>query len=189
MAMNQASFRIRGVAPLLMNNIQKADPLNEHSKALKAVTKKRLKTDEDMAEIARIEWRAGLYLSVDGAPCIMGEAIEASIREGAKKSKQGKSVQSGLFIPSASPLIYDGPKDPEKMWDSGKFYDTRGVRVQSRVVMRTRPIFREWEIEFVAHYNSGVMSAEDIRGWLAVAGEQVGILDFRPRFGRYVLVQ
>jgi len=98
MALQTASFTIQGVAPLLMNNVQKADPLNQWAKALKAMTKKRVKTDEDLAEIARIEWCGGLYLGADGSPCLTGEAIEATIREGAKKSKEGKKVQSGVFV-------------------------------------------------------------------------------------------
>ena len=36
MALQTATFRIEGVAPLLMNNVQKADPLNKWAKALKA---------------------------------------------------------------------------------------------------------------------------------------------------------
>lgn len=55
-------LRLTGIAPLLMHDNKAANPLNPYAKAMKALTGKRKKTDDDLAEIARIEWEAGLYI-------------------------------------------------------------------------------------------------------------------------------
>ncbi len=89
---------IEGVSPLLMHNGQTADPLNKFSKELKAVSSKRKKTDEDYAEMSRIEWHAGLYVDKHGFIVLPSEALEAAIGDGAKKSKLGKAFKSAVFI-------------------------------------------------------------------------------------------
>jgi hypothetical protein len=71
MGLKQLEISIRGVSPLLMHNGQTADPLNTFSKQLKAVSGKRKKTEEDYAEMSRIEWHAALYVtrSIDPRRC------------------------------------------------------------------------------------------------------------------------
>ena len=76
------SVRVRGIAPLICHNGQLVDPMNKWVRAIKKLTNKgKKKTDEDIAEIARLEFLGGLYAGEDGAPCVPGENIEAWLGE------------------------------------------------------------------------------------------------------------
>ena len=55
-------IRFQGVSPLLCHNGQTADPRNAYSKAIKAISGKRKKTDSDYDEMARLEWLVFIVL-------------------------------------------------------------------------------------------------------------------------------
>jgi hypothetical protein len=55
--------RITGAAPLILHNVQLADPLNAYAKEMKKISGKRRKTDADLEELARFEWHGSLYVS------------------------------------------------------------------------------------------------------------------------------
>lgn len=181
------SFRIVGESPLLMHNGQLADPLNEIARKMKAVSSKRKKVDADQEEMARLEWYGGLYLD-GGRPCIPAENLEAALigkGSAARKEKMGKQAESALFVPNNAVLEYDGPADLEKLWKHGGFTSRQKVKVQTNSVMRTRPIFPEWSATVEITYNPDLLNAEDIKRWMVVAGEQVGLMERRPRNGRF----
>src|SRR5688572_8352761 len=123
-------FHIVGVAPLLMHNGQLADPLNKWAKAMKKITAKRKKTDEDYEELSRLEFEGGLYLDDDLAPCIPGINLEGCLVDGAKKSKLGEQFKAAVMIVDNWPLLYSGPRAVEELWAHGGFRDTRraGIR-------------------------------------------------------------
>lgn len=182
-------FQIEGVAPLLMHNCRLANPADPFTRAMKQITAKRTgKTDADLEELSRLEFMGGLYVNADGAPCVPGECIEGMICEGAKKSRKGKDSKAGVISDGLWPLIYDGPKDADALWASGKFVDVRGAGVAKSRIMRTRPRFDSWKLKFDVAYNPEVVNDRDLRDWVAKAGEIVGLLDFRPRYGRFVVV-
>ena len=175
---------LTGVAPLLMHNGQLADPLNKFTKALKEVTSKRIKTDKDHEEMSRLEWLGSLYIGEDGSPCIPGDLIEAWAKTGAKKSKLGKQFAAGVFCDQASfKLRYDGLRDPDAMWASGKFADRRPVKVGTARVLRTRPIFRHWSLTVELLYSPDVITEAQLTKSIIDAGIW-GLGDYRPRFGR-----
>jgi hypothetical protein len=177
-------FKITGVAPLLMHNGQLADPLNDHSKALKRITSKRNKTDADHEEMARLEWFGSLYLK-DGKPCLPGEILEAAFVAAAKKQKQGKQAQAGIFCPDSYPLLYDGARKPEQLWGDRDYRHTVGVRVQQNRVSRTRPIFRNWSCKIEVQYDDELLNAEEVNDIVRIAGEIIGVGDWRPKYGRF----
>jgi hypothetical protein len=195
-------FRIKGIVPLLLHNGLLSDPLDPRSIALKKAVKAntKAKTEASALEMSRIEFLGGLYVDDDGAPCIPGEVLEACIRTGAKQSKDGKAVQAGLFCDGNSPIIYDGPKTADELWDCGaqtgdggfmtgrRFVDRRRVRVGQAAVMRTRPIFREWELEFTASYDPIILNRDSVVDFLTAAG-RCGLCEMRPRFGRFEIVK
>lgn len=178
--------QITGVAPLILHNGQLADPLNYYAKEMKKVSSKRNKTDADLEELAHLEWLGALYLS-DGKVCLPGEVIEAHLVDAAKKSRKGPQAKSALFCDGMFPLQYDGPESPQELWEEPEFRLTTGVRIQRSRIMRTRPIFREWALNLTIDYNPSQLNAADIQGFLTVGGEQIGMCDWRPRFGRYTL--
>ncbi len=180
-------FHVAGVVPMLMHNGQLANPLNKWSKEMKKVSSKRKKTDEDYERMAYLEFMGGLYLDEDLSPCVPGEVLTACIIEGAKKQKRGTAFKPAVFVQGNYPLIYKGPRDPESLWKQEEFRDIRGVRVGQAKVMRTRPRFKTWELKFEVDYNPKLVNKEEIEEAVVAAGQQCGIGDHIPQFGRFSL--
>jgi hypothetical protein len=180
-------FRIQGIAPLLMHSGQLADPQNAIAKALRQISEKRAKTEADHAELARLEWYGSLYLA-GGEPCIPGELLEALLIEAAKKSKRGPAAKAGILCEQHSPLLYAGPRHPDALWADGGYTLTAAVRVQGSRVMRTRPIFRQWEAAIAVKYLDGLLNASEVEQFLKLGGMIIGLGDWRPKFGRFVVV-
>lgn len=187
--MSESKFRIEGIAPLLMHNGQLANPLNATVKAMKALTGQRKKTDETHLELSRLEFYGGLYLSKNGDVQIPSEVIESTLIEGAKKSKLGKAFKSAIAVYDAANLNYGEKLTVDQMWErSDEFVDVRPVKVGTSRIMRTRPIFRQWSLEFTVSYNADLINPEQIQLAVADAGAQVGLCDYRPKFGRFQVV-
>ena len=187
--MKKLKFRLIGVVPLLMHNGQTADPLNFYSKAIKKISSKRVKTDADFEQMAELEYKAGLYLDKNKHPCIPGEVLEAAIcgRGGAaRKEKAGKQAAASVFVDGVFQLEYDGPKDSDEMFQSDDMKHVTAVRIQSNKVIRTRPMIPAgWIAECELSYNEKLVNEAEVIRWLQVAGEEVGLMDWRPKYGRF----
>lgn len=190
MAFQEVKVSIRGIYPLLLHNGQTADPLNKFAKQMKEVSGKRKKTEEDYAEMSRIEWHAGLYVNRDQKIILPSRCIEASIYDGAKKSKLGKSFKSAVFV-NDDALIDIGRKygKASELWGDDDYRDTQGVRVNQARIMRTRPIFHNWACSFVVMFDDEQVNLADVQRAINDAGSKSGIGDFRPRYGRFEVVQ
>ena len=195
MNVKKLHFTITGDAPLLMHNGRLADRDDPYTRKMKEITSKRNKTDADYEELARLGFLGALYLS-DDKPCVPGLIFEAALisRGGAaRKEKMGKEAAAALWVVDDSPLIYDGPTDPEELWKDKRFVLQNLVKVGQSKVMRTRPIFKEWSAEITVEFNENLIDEESIRRWIEVAGEQVGLMDWRrldalvPHFGGFEL--
>jgi len=175
-----------GSAPLILHNGQLSDPLSKWAKELKKVTSKRLKTDADYEAMARIEFLGGLYI-FNGCPCIPAENIEATLIEGAKKIRRGMDAKAGLFVLEHSTILYDGPKDPEALWNTDAFRSRVSAKVQKNRVMRTRPIFNVWSIDVHCDFEDSLLNQNDVIEFARNAGSMVGVGDWRPRHGRFTV--
>lgn len=183
------NFRITltGTAPLLMHSSRLADPLNPATKALKRVTSKRQKTDDDHEEIARLEHVGSLYLDPDIGPYVPGENIARALVDGAKLSRQGVKITRGVFISTdVNPLSYNGPRDAEGLWANENFRHMASVKVGTARTMRCRPVFREWTTEAEGILDPNIIDLADLEGVAITAGQVVGLGDWRPRFGRFI---
>ena len=185
-AYQSLQFRIIGASPLLHHNGQLADPLNPHAQAIAQVASKRKKTEADHRRLAELEFAGSLWLS-GGAPCIPGEAMEAALVRAAQQERRGPKAKAGLVIRNDLRLEYDGPADPQALWADLRFRLRCGVRIGTSRVMRTRPQFTAWEADLVVDFRPELLNAQDIRNFITVAGDQVGVGDWRPRFGRFYL--
>lgn len=187
--LKKAAFTIEGVAPLLMHCGQLADPMNEHARALADAVKvfKKAKTEAAYEAACKAEFIGGLYVDEKLEPCLPGELLEAVIVAGAKKSSQGKEVKAGLIVDGNWPLQYVGPRDPEGLWDA-KFYHSASVRVKQSRIIRIRPRFPAWSCTFEVQYNDELLDERDVAKFVAKAGAEVGVGDYRPRYGRFVVV-
>lgn len=179
-----------GIRPLIMHNGQLADPLNKYSRQLKEITGKRKKTDADHEDMARVEFEGGLYWDEEAGPYIPSDAIEATICAGAKKSRIGKDVQAAVFVQDeVVKLEYDGPRTIDKLWkEPHRFVLRKAVRVTTSKVMRTRPMFPTgWSISFTVEYDENIVNESALRKSMIDAGSLVGICDWRPKFGRFIV--
>ena len=90
---------ITGTAPLLMHNGRLANPLDPSTQALKSLTSKRKKTDDDLFDIARAEFLGGLYIDPDVGPYVPGENVSTNVPStGGFASEPGRtSVTVSVF--------------------------------------------------------------------------------------------
>lgn len=189
MQITQISVRINGVAPMIQHNIQLLDPTNKYTLAMKDITSKgKKKTDADLAELKRLEFAGGLYID-DSGPYIPSEWIESTIRDGAKKNRRGPAAKAGVFCPDDRyHLAFAGPKTIDALFADEVFVDVRGVVVGGKSrVMRTRPRFPKWSLSFQVAINDEVVSVKDLRMMLDQAGMLVGMGDYRPKYGRFLV--
>jgi len=180
------NVRLVGATPLLMHRGLLADPLDPFTKAIKEVSGRRKKSDADFEELARLEFLGSLYLH-DGAPCLPGEMIEACIVAGARRTKDGKQATAGVLCPSNYPLAYNGPRSPEDLWKDDRFRLRALVKVGMGRVVRTRPRFDQWSCDVPVDFNDDLVNAKSLANWLTTAGLELGIGDWRPRFGRFTV--
>jgi len=189
--LQEKSYQLKSVCPLLMHNGQLADPLNDFTIAMKAVSGKRNKTPADHQEMGRIEFLGGLYMGQNGkgiAPVIPPQNIRGMLIRAARKRKEGKLAESGLFIMDNTFLEYEGPTDPDEMWEDGRFTDRRMVVVSRSRIARTRPVFDEWEATVDVTYDDEIISESMLDEWFQIAGHIIGQGDNRPQNGRFEVV-
>ena len=169
-----------------MHNGNLADPLDEHAQGIAQVAGKRRKTEADHRHLAELEYLGSLYLS-GGRPCVPAEMMEAALVKAAGQERRGPKARAGLVVRDDLTLEYAGPKDPNGLWADGGFKLRSAVRVGTARLMRTRPRFPEWAADLAIDFLPQLLNPQDVRNFLVTAGEQVGIGDWRPRFGRFRL--
>ena len=183
------TVKIEGRSPLLMHNGDMVDPFNETCRKIKKLTGKgKKKTDEDLVQISELEFMAGLYLDEKGEPCIPGENLETMLKNAASKTKQGKDATAAIVCDGNFPLEYDGPRDPKKLWESKRFYKGCPAKVGQAKVWRTRPRFIKWALTFTVEFMEDIVNREAVEDWLHTAGRVIGLGDWRPKHGRFVVV-
>lgn len=186
--MQKLTFKIKGIAPIVMHNGRLADLTDPYARKMKDITSKRKKTDADYDELARLEFLGGLYLDDNDVPCVPAYVFEACIigkGGAARKERMGKESAAALWVMEDAPLVYEGPRDASELWTDKRFVFQALVRVGQAKIMRTRAIFKEWAAEITIDFNENLLDEEEIKRWVEVAGEQVGLMDWRPRFGRF----
>jgi len=183
-----AKFRLtcRGTEPLLMHNSRLANPLDEVAKLMKRITAKRKKTEDDYEELARLEHWGGLYFDADLGPYIPGQNFERCLLDAARITRAGKKVERGVFVSSnVNPISYQGPRGIDGLWADQNFRHMSSVKVGTNRVMRTRPMFRQWEVYCEGEYDGDVINLDELQEIAGTAGRMIGLGDWRPRFGRF----
>jgi hypothetical protein len=181
-------IELTGTAPLLMHSVRAADPLHPLAKEMKKISKKRTKTEEDYAELARLDWQAGLYCDDVLGPYLPSLNVAKSLIEGARVTKQGKTVERGLLIVDDAPLLYSGPRDPDGLWADHTYRHSAIVKVGMSRVNRYRPVFRQWAAEFDADMDESVLDLDALQEIASTTGRMIGVGDWRPRHGRFEAV-
>lgn len=174
------------LTPLLMHNARLSDPLDVITKQLRGVSSKRTKTEDDQAEMARIEFEGGMYFDEIAGPYVPGVNVHRCLVEGAKLNKLGRHVERGVIVQNdVCALAYDGPRTIEELWEDKNFVSRLSVGVTTSRVMRTRPQFRKWALEVDLLVDTGQLDLNQFTEIAEKAGSYIGIGDYRPRFGRF----
>lgn len=176
-----------GTSPLLMHNPRMVDPQFELNRQIKALTDKRKKTDEDLKEIARLEWYGGLY-EENGVIVQPTSKVRKCLIETARTRKLGKSMEKAISFNSLNvPLDYDGPKSIAEIFLKDEFHSRLSVGVNGRRVMRVRPEFKLWGMTLSGLFIPDVgIRFDELQELIETAGLTVGIGDNRVNgYGRF----
>ncbi len=174
---------------LLMHNSELSDPLNPYAKALKEITSKSKKSDADHLESRRREFIGGLYFDKELGPVIPADVLDAMIIEGGRKYKLGKQFSSVVrVVDPAYKLEYSGPRTKEALWKDEGFRLVKRARVNGgSSVQRTRPLFTKWKLKFQIQSVPEVVNEANLHEALRAAGLHVGIGDWRPKYGSFLV--
>lgn len=194
------TLRAVGDAALVCHNERLADPLDEITRAIAGISKKRNKTEADHTEIARLEFLGGMYLDGpaefknghliqgDGVrPCIPAWNVLRCLQAGATRHKRGKDVLRGVHpLTESARLEYDGPEDADEMWKSGNFSLRKTVGIQRARTVRTRPIFWPWTVTLDIEVDPVVFDLDTLAVLWRDAGRYAGLGEMRPVYGRFI---
>jgi hypothetical protein len=185
--MRKFRFTLQGLEPLLVHNSRLSNPLDPTARALKAVTGKRQKTDDDYLRMANLEFLGSLYIDQDAGPYLPGDNIWRCLYDGARKHKLGPKVKESVVITSnVNPLSYRGPRDADTLWKDESFRHQASAKVGMQRVTRTRPVFRQWSADAEGVFDETEINLDSLRMIAETSGSLIGIGDWRPRFGRFV---
>lgn len=172
----RAEVTIQGVAPILFHawNVESVESKGNAKKG-----SKEKKTDDVESYIYRNEKRE---------ICIPGEYLRGAIIGAAKFQQDPRSPRKSaadLFkaaVVSLTPLASLGAKD----WD---YLDRRRVTIQRNAITRSRPAMREgWTATFILMVNlPEYVSPDLLNSTIQQAGKLIGLADFRPSFGRFLV--
>lgn len=173
-----ATVAIQGTADMLFHrwNCEAVEAKGKAAKGSKAK-----KTDDVESYV---------YRNDDGIICVPGEYLRGAIITAAKFRQDPRSPRKSAMdlykagIVSLTPLASLGKKD----WD---YLHQCRVTIQRNSVTRSRPAFKAgWEVEFQLMVNlPEYIRPTDLQDVLMNAGRLVGLADFRPTYGRFVVAQ
>ncbi len=169
---------IEGTADLLFHRWSN-EAVEEKSKAAKNSKSKK----EDNVE-------SYVYRNTAGELCIPGEYLRQAIVHAAKYRQDPRSPRKSAMdlykagIVSLTDLSSLGVKE----WD---YLDRRRVTIQRNGVTRVRPaMLKGWRAAFLFQVMTPeYIEPQDLNATIQQAGRLVGIGDFRPTYGRFVVIR
>jgi hypothetical protein len=179
-----------GTKPFTPANVDAANPRNSWFRKmgeLRGIPSKR-RTDQWLDDMEYAMFMSCFYdiPEVDGI-AIPAENMRQSLIEAAKVTRQGTQAKRAIMVTTpAVPLIYEGPRKPQELWDSGKFKLTRMIRGSSGASPTTWPIFYDWALKVPFELDESALSVPDLREIAKRAGRMVGFGASRKQgYGRY----
>lgn len=198
--MEQIKVKFKGINSIVLHNNQAVSPFNKYSHAMKGITKKKNKTENDWLELGRIEWESGLYLNEKGTVVIPSRCIKACLKEAAKIRKLGKVIEKSIQIGEIDQvdcvLSYEGSQIKVSLIDSSvpnpnfdQFYKDHRydavVGIKDSSLLRVRPIFRNWHVVFNIYYFESFIDLRTLQTVIEDAGRFIGLCDGRPDYGKF----
>ena len=194
MAYKQIKIKVTGIQPLMLNNIQTANPLNKWAKALKEVTSKKTKNDSDTLEIIRLQFMSSWYLDGEERYVLPSDNLLKSFESGAKEFKKGSKIVENVQIVEDNLILhFDGmDKSLDELYNNGesKYVDTRICGISSGFgskakVLATRALIDKWHVTATLIYDEDQIDLNDIMRAAEIGGQRKGAGTYRRRFGRY----
>lgn len=194
-----AHVQVTGTTALVMDNIEHADPEDPIARAIKEITDKGPDmTSEDRKRKDWLAYRASLY--VEDTPgggqrlVIPSRLVTRALRTGAFRiggtSLSGK-VDGGVAVSSLSyPLLYEGPQDPDKLYEDSRFRFRTMVNKnptgKKAMVPQVRPVFPEWGLEFTLTVFNEIVTWDAFARAMQATGTAAGIGNARKLgYGRF----
>lgn len=191
----QVQLKLDGLSALVMHNERLADPLDPFVQAISAISKARNKTSAQHEEIGYLEFLGGLYTAPpltypmekkSGPPALPAWNVLRCLQDGGRRQKRGMDVPKGVFpLSEYATLEYDGPTDPQALWEAGTFALRKSVGIQRSRTMRTRPMFPEWSATLNVEIDPVVFDLGTIQNIWKDAGIYCGLGEMRPVYGRF----
>jgi hypothetical protein len=188
MRIEQLTYTIRGLSPLLLNN-----PRGMLAQSGAGPSKqKRIPSPEEEAE-------GGTYRTAEGILAVPAIAVRNSMITAAAsfkyKTRSWKGFVSHVEIRPAELLaLYSPNGEPVTEYE----IDLRRCVIKGRgAVARARPLIREWQASFAFLADLSMLPHEKphelLRHFLLDAGARIGIGDYRPEktgwFGRFTVLE
>ena len=186
--MADVQITFTGKTPLLCHNVQLADPDNEWAKAIKVITDKRKKTEDDRHAVEKLEWYGSLYTDPLVPGLVMPTAnVRKMLINTARITREGKDVERALgFFDFSVGLGYEGPRNIDELWNSGTCRSRLMVKVGQSRVPRLRPAFLPWSLTVRGFLLEDVMDFEALVRVVERGGTSEGLGDARNLgYGRY----
>lgn len=180
---------IKGITPQLQHKFG----IEEETELTKATRRVHLKRP-----LPREAAQQVVYMDAQGEVYFPGNAISACMREQGSSHKQKGSRKSLKYVIPSAVLVeeenvpmFDLPPNgkattPTRLKDFE--VDTRPVRIRSTggTILRHRPRFDQWAAKFTLRINENLMDIDTVHQILEEAGQQQGLMDYRPnKGGRY----
>jgi hypothetical protein len=188
------NLAVGGSSVLMVHNERLADRLDEFTRAIGAISRRRNKTEADEQEIGRLEFYGGLYTypQISSPADVNGQVISLPawnilrcLQEGATRQKRGKDVLRGVYpLSDHVEFRFDGPTDITERWQGG-YWIRKTVGVQRSRTVRTRAIFTDWTFELPIEIDPTVFDVHTLRVAWHDAGIYVGVCEMRPIQGRF----
>lgn len=187
--MYTVNVSVEGIAPLLHHRY----PLPDFADMSKGGRKKTGEVDYTQ------EWRGYIYATSEGEiyhpathfdGCLIKAAAGYKI-QGARGKTYAQLFKGNVFC-SPDEILF-GMRVPESLDTDGDkplYLDIRPAVVQRARIVRIRPAFKPgWKLDFEITVLDDQVPANVVNEVLILAGRTVGVGDFRPRFGRFMVTK
>jgi hypothetical protein len=171
--MKEIRVELEGITPLLMNSPK---AMLEPTKAVKNRLEK---------YNPEVEAEKATYRNEAGKLYVPSTAIKGTMINASSFKKSGKYAARSIIAGGVKVKETEIPISPQKYE-----IDLRTVVIQRQRVVKARPKFPVWKLNFTLVYNEEIIGDVNlIRSILDDAGQRIGLLDFRPQksgeFGQF----
>lgn len=169
--MQNIKIQIKNVTPLIQHRFE----FRSQDESSKRASGMATPTAENEAETAAYKNAKGFY---EPSSHIEGSMLKAA--SNFKIPGRGKKTYKDLL---KSALLIDPVEIPLKPQEY-EIFSTPVVVQRSRIV-RSRPKFVDWSLEFTINITDEQLRPDVVKEILEFAGRNVGIGDWRPKYGRF----